>query len=38
MRYLTQNIYEIDDLNYLKDLFYNFEEFNQVNWGKLNKS
>jgi hypothetical protein len=38
MRYLTQNIYEIDDLNYLKDLFYNFEEFNQVNLGKLNKS
>ena len=33
-----QTIYDIDDLNYLKKLFYKFENLEQVNSEKLNKS
>jgi hypothetical protein len=31
-------MYDIDNLNYLKELFYKFEELGQVDLGKLNKS
>jgi hypothetical protein len=34
----TEIIYDIDDLNYLKKLFYEFEKIEQVNSEKLNKS